>query len=69
MTYIDDSRTGNFSAHGDGAGKGVELEMGNGMSVRRENDLAAEINRQTRKVGIEILTSREAVDLNRDALV
>ena len=67
MLDIEDPFAGNFGAHGDGRGVGIELEVGNGVRVRGEEDLATRINGKAGKIGVEILAAGKSVDFDRDA--
>ena len=67
MEHVDDPFTRHLGTHRDGAGVGVELEVGYGVGVRGEADVAAAVDRETSKIGIEILATRKTVDLDRDS--
>jgi len=66
---IDDPLTRNPGSHRDGRGVSIELEMGHGVCVRGENQLASFFNGEPGKVRVEVLTARESVDLDRHASI
>ena len=67
MEDVEDPLARNLCAHRDGRGVGIELEVRNGVSVGSEKDLAARIDGEAGKIGVEILAARETVDLDRHA--
>jgi len=64
---VEDPLARDLCAHRDGRGVGIELEVGNGVRVGSEKDLAARIDGEAGEVGVEILAARETVDLDRHA--
>ena len=67
MKNIQDPFSGDFGAHGNGRGVGIELEVWHGVSVRCEDYLTPLINGKAGEVGVEVLAPRKAVDLDRHA--
>jgi hypothetical protein len=53
----------------DRAGIGVELEVGGGMGVGGEQELAAGHDREPGELPVEVLAAREAVDLDRHPML
>jgi len=62
---IEEPLARNLCAHRDCRGVGIELEVGNGVRVGSEKDLAARIDGEAGKIGVEVLAARETVDLDR----
>ena len=69
VANIENPVSGHLGAHRDGRGVGVELEVGHGVSVRGEDNFAPLINGESGEIGIEVLATRKAVDLDRYAYV
>ena len=67
MEDVEDPLARDLCAHRDGRGVGIELEVGTGVRVGSEKDLAARIDGEAGEVGVEILAARETVDLDRHA--
>ena len=69
MKNIENPFTGNLGAHGDGRRIGVELEVRYGVSVRCEDHLAPLVNGKAGEIGVEVLATGKAVDLDRDTFI
>ena len=66
---VDDAFAGDLGSHCDSRGIGVELEVGHGVGVRGENDVAACSDGKPCEVDIKILAAGEAIDLDCDPAV
>ena len=64
---IENPLARDLGAHSDGRGVSIELEVGHGMRVRGEDQLASLFNGKAGEICVEVLAARKAVDLDRHA--
>ena len=69
MPNIENPLAWNLGLHGDGRSIGVELEVAGGVGIGGKEKLTARADREAGEFPVEVLTSREAIDLQRDAVL